>query len=414
MNAAIVPILAVASSLPAAPDTIVRIGFEEPRWAQVEETLSIGTRDGDPNYTFFGVTGLAIGVDGSIVVLEAALQVGTPRLRLYDAEGRYVHRMGGPGQGPGEFMLPAGLASMPDGRFLLVDPPQRRLTVYSAEGTFEESWAFPHHAVSDLDGSSVRVSPDGIVALRIGGGSQPPSVVRLTLGGAVIDTLAAPGVPDLRRTMTITEPSGRRIIVATPYQPDSRWTWHPHGYFVTARTDRYAIDLHLPRRHAGDGDRPARWRDGDPVLSIRASVDPVEILDEERRDQQRYIDERIRRAQGERTGTIPPVPAVKPFLNWIFTGMDGRIWVHVHSDSERVVRQPTVNREGDPLPLPPAWRSTLVWDVFEPNGHYRGRVRFPDALSRPQFRGDEAWGFVHDDLGIPTLKRYRIHWPDPT
>jgi hypothetical protein len=413
MSGSVPVLLALALPPLASSDTTVWFarGPEAPRFAVVEETLSIGSRDGDPDYLFFGALGLAIGLDGSIVVLEAGLPVPQAQLRMYDVEGRFVRHLGRRGQGPGEFLRPGGVAVLPDGRFLLADLQQGRMTIFSAEGVLDETWAVPYHYIFD---GRMLVDPDGTVALWSRG--PPPDqervIVRIAPGGAVVDTLAVPerAVPGPPR-MEIRDPP-RTTVISPPYHPISIWTWHPHGYFITARTDRYALDLRIPRRAPGEDGRHPRWRPGDPVVSIRAEVAPVPIDPEERRDRERYMQNQLRRAQGERTGSLGPVPMVKPILSSIHVGDDGRIWASLHAESERFEPTPTTLSSGEVVEGVP-WRQTFVYDVFQPNGVYLGRVSFPQGLGRARFRGDEAWGFVRDEQGITTLKRYRIHWPDP-
>ncbi len=416
MSPLLISVLAMGGlALPPA-DTVVWLarGPETPRFAEVEGTLSLGgVEDDDPNYNFYGVTGWVIGRDGSMVVLQAGLHAPRVQLRMYDSHGRFVRDIGRVGQGPGEYTRPTSIAAMPDGRLLLTDLSQGRMTVYSAEGDFEEAWSLP--LAPALQGR-VQVSPDGIVALEVRTGTFRDSrraIVRLAPGGAVIDTIQAPDLPELGApTLEIRDPP-RTITLTPPFYPRSTWTWHPHGYFVTARTDRYAVDLLLPRRSDDDGDRPPRWREGDPIVSIRAEVDPVPLHPEERRDHERSLQERLRAAPpGERTGSLGAVPEVKPILNLIHVADDLRIWVALHAESVRTDAQMSASDPGDAVASVP-WRGTFVYDVFEPNGTYLGRVSFPSSLGHPHFRGDEVWGFDYDELGVPTLRRYRIRWPDP-
>jgi hypothetical protein len=411
MTLSFLALLVVGTPAPAQTDTIVWFsqGPSAPRWAMVEETLSVGGKDeNDPDYAFFAERGLAIGADGSMVVLESGLQVPSPQLRMYDPDGRFVRHLGRVGQGPGEFVRPGGVAVMPDGRFLLADLQQQRMTVYSASGEFEETWSVPFHQISD---GRMWVGPDGTIALEVAGGARPDrwrAVVRIAQGGQVIDTLPAPEVPGLGESTLVIS----NLAIRTPYQPEARWTWHPHGYFVTARTDRYAVDLLIPRRSAEDGNRPARWRAGDPVISIRAEIESVALDPDERRDRQRELDRSMARIEGERTGSLAPVPSHKPPMDWVFAGADGRIWVRLHAESERVEPPTWTSATGEVHQGIP-WRSGYVWDVFEPNGVFKARLRLPTNLSHLEFRGDEVWGFATDDLGVSTLKRYRIHWPEP-
>src|SRR5262245_8899253 len=63
------------------------------------EELRIGQMEGAEAYTFGFVLELAVGKDGAIFVGE-----GRPtQLRMYDASGRFVRKIGGVGEGPGEF-----------------------------------------------------------------------------------------------------------------------------------------------------------------------------------------------------------------------------------------------------------------------------------------------------------------------
>lgn len=62
-------------------------------------------------------------------------------------------------------------------------------------------------------------------------------------------------------------------------------------------------------------------------------------------------------------------------------------------------------------PPVPRFREPVVFDVFEKDGRYLGRVDAPAAFStwpRPVFRGDNVWGTERDTLGVQYVVRYRI------
>jgi hypothetical protein len=68
------------------------------------------------------VTGAALLDDGSLLV-----GVGTePEVRFYDANGRFIRRIGRQGGGPGEFRHIAGPWRAEDGRFVVFDERQQR------------------------------------------------------------------------------------------------------------------------------------------------------------------------------------------------------------------------------------------------------------------------------------------------
>ncbi|MBD3277321.1 MAG: hypothetical protein GF388_03390 [Candidatus Aegiribacteria sp.] len=79
--------------------------------AEVYLTLSdsIGVEIGDSNYVFGQIAGADIFPGGNIAVLD--LQKAS--VKVYDPSGEYVATMGRKGSGPGEFLLPSGMACFP-------------------------------------------------------------------------------------------------------------------------------------------------------------------------------------------------------------------------------------------------------------------------------------------------------------
>jgi hypothetical protein len=70
-----------------------------------EPLLTIGRMDGDPAYVLSDVRDVGLFPDGRIVVADG----GTQTLRLFDVDGAFLRRMGGAGQGPGEFAYLSGV-----------------------------------------------------------------------------------------------------------------------------------------------------------------------------------------------------------------------------------------------------------------------------------------------------------------
>jgi hypothetical protein len=56
------------------------------------------------------------------------------------------------------------------------------------------------------------------------------------------------------------------------------------------------------------------------------------------------------------------------------------------------------------------WREPTVYDVFEPDGRYVGRLRLPYAFIPIVFQGDDVWGIFRDDLDVEYVHRYRVQW----
>ena len=89
----------------------------------ISETLTlipvdtIGVFTGDSLYTFGAIGEAGFTVDGTIAVLDQT----TCLLRFFDNEGNYLHSIGGPGSGPGEFLSPESFSFLSDGRLTVSD-----------------------------------------------------------------------------------------------------------------------------------------------------------------------------------------------------------------------------------------------------------------------------------------------------
>ena len=78
-------------------------------------------------------TNTAIGQDGSLFVSDG---YGNARVHHFTADGELLHSWGTPGTGPGEFMLPHGIAIDPRGRVLVADRENGRIQVFATDGTY--------------------------------------------------------------------------------------------------------------------------------------------------------------------------------------------------------------------------------------------------------------------------------------
>jgi hypothetical protein len=233
--------------------------------------------------------------------------------------------------------------------------------------------------------------------------------------GVVVDRVEAPKLPDVSLPMVaMVDRTGRTIgTYFVPYSPRAVWKLSPEGYFVTALTNRYAVDLRIGkgavearsapgRAGVGAGNLPM-WRPGDIVLSIRRDVSSIPLSRQERSDQLARL--RARTPEGGRHTRIAELPRTKPPIRWIEVGADGTIWVQSAGESERV---DPVQNDGRVRQV--AWREPNVWDVFEPDGGYVGAVAIPDSVQVILRTRDVAWGVFRNVFDVPFLTRYRIGW----
>jgi hypothetical protein len=93
-------------------------------------TVRIGVIEGAPEYQWTRpVAGVRLS-DGGFAVLEQV----PAEIRVFDPSGRFRHRVGTEGDGPGEFRAPVELAALGGDTLVVWDQRSRRLTWFTPEG----------------------------------------------------------------------------------------------------------------------------------------------------------------------------------------------------------------------------------------------------------------------------------------
>ena len=88
------------------------------------------TRGGPP---FNRPTNLAVAPNGDLYVSDG---YGNARVHRFTAAGELIQSWGEPGTGPGQFMLPHGIAVHADGRVFVCDRENDRIQIFGAEGSW--------------------------------------------------------------------------------------------------------------------------------------------------------------------------------------------------------------------------------------------------------------------------------------
>jgi hypothetical protein len=196
--------------------------------------------------------------------------------------------------------------------------------------------------------------------------------------------------------LDVVSPGGNgRAQYSIAYMPRTLWTVNAAGKFISARGDRYEIDV--PQAD-GRVIRVVRDVGAIPVPAAEASrIRDVTVANIKRNNNQAF----------EWNG--PPIPRTKPFMDGLFVGTDGTLWVQRSTESvERKVDDPDmVRRTG----YPTAWVSGTVFDAFDQQGRLLGAVRFPfgaQVYTAPVFSTDRIWAVVNHADGYPQIVRYRL------
>jgi DNA-binding beta-propeller fold protein YncE len=91
-------------------------------------------RSGAP---FHYPTNLAIAPGGDLYVSDG---YGNARIHRFSADGRLLHSWGEPGDGPGQFRIPHGIAVDQTGTVFVADRENSRIQLFDAKGTYLSSW----------------------------------------------------------------------------------------------------------------------------------------------------------------------------------------------------------------------------------------------------------------------------------
>jgi peptidylamidoglycolate lyase len=146
---------------------------------------------GNDQHHFNLPSDVAVCPDGSFYVSDGYKNT---RVVKFSAAGDYEFEWGTPGNGPGEFKLPHGLAIDSLGRVLVCDRENLRLQVFDARGRFLTQWHGPQIGKP----YGVEVTPDGRLLVIDGGlPSLKPDArgkgVILDNDGHVLETFGGPG-----------------------------------------------------------------------------------------------------------------------------------------------------------------------------------------------------------------------------
>lgn len=375
-------------------DTLVVRTVAGSEWgaARLVPELRIGVLEGAEHEMFGEIQGLAVDEEDRVYVYDRLATA----LRRFGPDGAYLGTLNRQGGGPGEVQnSDGGLAVLPGGRVVIRDPGNGRFTVYGPDGAYRESWPGPASAFTSIP--LFPAADGGFYSYNFAAGAT--GLVRFGPDGAPRDTLVLPDRQIEPAWLTArNEGSMQRMNV--PFWPTAQWTFHPDGYYVSAVTSRYAVDL--LRGETGAGEGPT-------VLRIERTADAVPVAREERIAQERRITEIMRRLDPSWRWDGPPVPETKPLIRSLLTGDDGRIWVQLHQPAVRIQDEGEPGPDGGPPP--PRFEEPIVFDVFEADGRYLGRIHAPEGLAtfpRMVARGDHVWGVVRGELDVQQVVRYRI------
>lgn len=375
----------IATTAGSVPQSAVRRLVEELRVAPTADDT-----------TLFGETyEFDVGRDGRLYVHDESGNT----IFLFDSTGTLVRRIGRKGGGPGELEGNGGMVVLPDGRLAVWDSGNGRVSFFSADGDFLEQWRVPsdHFARmalhTDRAGTlrwrrSVADERPGEVVGRIG-------LVTLRANGAMSDSILPPDLP-IEPIAYVAEFRDGTVLRSrsstyASHSPRALWGWHPDGHFVSIASSRYRVEASRPGR----------------ALRIVREAPVIPIPEGEREWDREMILFQMLQTQPSWLWSGPPLPTEKAPVPGLDLARDGRIWVLVATPSEEI---PVTEREEQrPNSFPvERYRQPTEYEVFEKDGTFAGRIRFPARVQWMEAEGNVVWYLQRDEDGLPAVVRARI------
>jgi len=356
----------------------------------VVETLRIGVIEGDPAYLFNRVAGVAIDGSGSLWVSDS-----DESIRSYSRDGRYLGSAGGSGEGPGE--SPNGYGEIwagVDEVFVLAYTPM--LQLFSLEGDFLGGWSpwrstdlaqvfplgsahsawfyvrtdFPEDETSSgrerwtiVKGSAT--TPDGESLVELPGAPRVPGLGGGWSSGSFFDGFPSVAAGD-----------------GSVFYSD------PQDYVVRRFNDQGMLEGVLRR----EVDRVPLPR-GLPA-EVEAALPPA------------YEETRIRLEGEAHRSMVEAVlpdsdPEWIPAIDLVLVSRDGALWVR-RADAHPDPTQRAIARAFGYVPNAwlEAWKADWVFDVFSPEGTYRGSVTLPEDFVPMAVESSRVYGVMRDELDV--------------
>jgi hypothetical protein len=348
-----------------------------------EPVTDVGVADGDPDQQFARVSHALRLSDGTLLVADGQAN----EIRAFDAQGRFLRKMGRSGGGPGEFRGLESLHLLPGDTVAAYDYMAARLSFFAPGGAFVRSVT-----VEPVDGKlpprPLGFFGDGrmlVTPLYNPNFASSPKPTRDTVPLAVYSaegtqTASLGRVPG-QETVTIVGGDGaNRMAMRQP---------PPFALATSFAVNGSRLLVADPARYELVERRP----DGAVVRLIRRAGAREPVTQEDRdayieRRRQGQNDPRFRQME-ERVMKSLTFPEHKPFFTHVAMDAAGNAWV----------------RRDD---VPDA---DTPWEVFDAEGRLLGTVITPAGLRVTQIGEDFVVGTWKDELEVPHVRVYRLEKP---
>jgi hypothetical protein len=394
----------------AGVEIVMNAAGEAPGELRVVEDLRIGSMDeARDELLFYNVRALLVDADGTIYVGNDQ----TATVRVFSADGTFLHEFGGRGEGPAD--IPRILNDMMwagDSITVIDWQSGGKTLLFDTESGFVDSWRnrladgtrttpTGHTPLGWITAVTERDRPENPVPGVSYGGVTRMHPVDLETGEMGDPVVEFPG------QALFGSPETEGLDWAL-FEATRAFDFDGRGNFYRSWGEEYRIDVwNADGRHV----RSIR-RAHEEIPITRADIDEVKVLLRELHDTiSFYADDPARREQAyERTieridrQAGFPRPQTRPPLGRMLVSADGAIWVERHDHQSPA--EAWVIRSYSGFDRTP--RTETIWDLFTPEGRFRGNVTLPPRFSPMAVTEGAAIGVLKDELDVEYVVRYRV------
>jgi len=376
---------------------ITSVSYSDAQWigdeawsVSTEPRLILGVLDGASEYQFSDISSAARQADGDFVVAD----VGMQSVRLFDAAGSFVRRLGGGGSGPGEFQRPTQVLLREPDSILVWDDAAYRLTRFDSAGNFIDVRTFSREKIAKAispplyPGSAQLLNSSEILVRLIEKGKDDPAkdrfrgrsgALRVSFDTAVIDTVAWFG--DVEQVL-VDAPWGRQPVVP-PLARNTSIAVHPGGGSLCVGDQNgpevrcFEVDSRSTSVQWAANPLPVREVDPDVALWREATVELYES--------------KLTAGEARRLVDQVPIPVVRPEYSRLILDSEGNLWVERGPGGRGSERG-------------------VAYLVFDPAGGLLGALVMP-PMRVLEIGSDYVLGVVRDELEVQSLQVLKIEKP---
>lgn len=242
---------------PAPAQQAVRLPEKDrPLTLRTTPVYAVGRADGREHEMFSRVDGVAFDRSDNLYVLDG----GAGRVMVYDRGGRFVRQVGRKGGGPGEFMIPLGIAVQGDGTLAVADLGHRAYALFAADGRYLRSVPFTEPWAPLAVNGRMAAHPRGGVVATVRGappvsmaGAQRGTSTQATpilwqpfgAGAKAVPLFDAPVEFTVRSEGSSARQGQRTNFRATlpRFTPSLSWDLLPGGGMVVSHTPGYTLKV---------------------------------------------------------------------------------------------------------------------------------------------------------------------------